>query len=88
MVVAERYNWTGVYVGFHGGGGWSKLTGTDAFDGTTSSTSLNGWLAGGQIGGNYQVGQWVFGVQGDYAYADVKKSESLAPVRRHHRNQA
>lgn len=80
MVVAERYNWTGVYVGFHGGGGWSKLSGTDSFDGTTDSTSLNGWLAGGQIGGNYQFGQWVFGIQGDYAYADVKKSQSLTPI--------
>jgi outer membrane immunogenic protein len=80
MVPVETFSWTGVYVGAHAGGGWSKLSGTDAFDGTTTGTSLNGWLAGGQIGANYQVGQWVFGVQGDYAYADVKKTQSLAPI--------
>jgi outer membrane immunogenic protein len=80
MVPIETFTWTGIYLGAHAGGGWSKLSGTNSFDGTNSSVSLNGWLAGGQIGGNYQVGQWVFGVQGDYAYADVKMSQSLGPI--------
>ena len=80
MVPIETFTWTGVYLGVHGGGAWSKLSGTNSFGGTASSASLDGWLAGGQIGANYQVGQWVFGVQGDYAYADDKFTQSLAPI--------
>jgi len=80
MVPVESFTWTGVYLGVHGGGAWSKLSGTNSFGGTASSASLDGWLAGGQIGANYQVGQWVFGVQGDYAYADDKFTQSLAPI--------
>jgi outer membrane immunogenic protein len=39
--------------------------------GTVLKDDTNGWLAGGQIGCNYQVGNWVFGVEGDYAWANI-----------------
>ena len=77
-VVAERYNWTGVYLGGNAGYGWSRLTGTDlTFGGTTSST-VRGFVGGGQIGANYQMGSIVFGIQGDYDYADLKRNANLA----------
>jgi outer membrane immunogenic protein len=47
------YNWTGFYVGAHAGVGWS--------DGDS------GFIGGGQVGFNYQINQWVLGVEGDFA---------------------
>lgn len=44
---------------------------TIAPPGTILQNDTNGWLAGGQLGCNYQVGNWVFGVEGDYAWANI-----------------
>src|SRR5499427_8202777 len=60
------YNWTGLYVGVHAGGGWADLG-----VGDTGS----GFLAGGQIGYNYQIGpQWVLGVEADIAGTGIKNN--------------
>jgi outer membrane immunogenic protein len=59
------YDWTGFYVGAHIGGGW---TGGDNSDG--------GFLGGGQAGFNYQVGQWVLGVEGQLSGTTIKESAS------------
>jgi outer membrane immunogenic protein len=76
-MVAAAYNWTGFYVGVHGGGGWNKFSGTDPTDPTDPGSSANGSgaVAGGQIGGNYQIGQVVLGVEGTYAWSDIKVSD-------------
>jgi len=55
------YNWSGFYVGAHIGG-------ADA-DGLGS-----GFIGGGQVGFNHQVGQWVFGVEGDISATSLSKS--------------
>jgi outer membrane immunogenic protein len=55
------YDWSGFYVGAHIGG-------ADA-DGLSS-----GFIGGGQAGFNYQVGQWVFGVEGDISATSISKS--------------
>jgi outer membrane immunogenic protein len=39
--------------------------------GTSLDNDTSGWLAGGQVGCNYQVGSWVFGLEGDYAWANI-----------------
>lgn len=70
------YNWTGFYVGGHIGYGWSKITGTDPLDGTSADATLRGFLGGGQVGYNYQIGSWVLGIEGDYSWADVKRTEA------------
>jgi outer membrane immunogenic protein len=49
--------WTGFYVGAHVGAGW--------FDGDGDGTS--GFVGGGQVGYNYQVNNWVFGLEGDFS---------------------
>lgn len=69
------YSWTGFYVGIHGGYGWSRLTGTGTFG--TDSITAKGWLAGGQVGYNYQFGQFVVGVEGEYSWANVKYDTPL-----------
>jgi outer membrane immunogenic protein len=63
---AAVYNWTGLYVGAMGGYGWSNSQGND----------LKGGFAGGTIGGNYQFGNFVVGIEGEGAWADIEQSAS------------
>jgi outer membrane immunogenic protein len=73
------YNWTGFYIGGHVGGAWADRNGHDRFDGTTNCVDFDAivcfddhdfgrnrgrLIAGGQVGFNYQVNQWVWGVEG------------------------
>src|SRR5262249_32007015 len=64
------YNWTGFYAGAHVGVGWS--------DGDGSGSS--GLVGGGQVGFNYQINQWVLGVEGDFAGTTIKDSVNAAVV--------
>src|SRR5262245_15440852 len=62
-------NWTGFYLGPHIGAGFA-YTDWYAFDGATA-TSGNALIGGGQVGFNYQIGTWVFGVEGDASYGNL-----------------
>ena len=35
---------------------------------------MSGWLAGGQVGANYQVGSWVWGIEGQASAANINGS--------------
>ena len=68
--VPAYYNWTGLYVGINGGGAfgnsnWSAL-------GTSFNTS--GGLIGGTVGYNWQMGQAVFGLEGDADWSSLSSS--------------
>jgi outer membrane immunogenic protein len=63
------YNWTGFYIGGHGGYAW----GQGAFD--------DGVVAGGQIGANWQWDAFVLGAEFDGSWADLGAVDSLASVR-------
>jgi outer membrane immunogenic protein len=95
-VVAAVYNWTGFYVGVNAGYGWaqdpdvvfSNITGTlvgpAAVPGVVSP-DVKGFLGGVQAGYNFQSGNFVFGVEGDADYADLRGSDrrfGLIDVRR------
>ena len=70
------YNWNGIYIGAHIGGAWFDGNHNDRFD--PALTTLTGFtfvdhgfghnngrfIGGGQIGWNYQVSQWVWGIEG------------------------
>jgi outer membrane immunogenic protein len=64
--LAPAYNWTGCYVGAHAGGGLVQTDFVDVFNGQGA-----GGLAGGQLGCNYQTGQFIFGVEGEGAWSDI-----------------
>jgi outer membrane immunogenic protein len=83
----QSSNWTGFYIGVNGGAGWGTaassldLSGLAALAGVTGITGslpvgsheLNGFLAGGQIGYNWQFGNnVVFGLEGDGDWANVQ----------------
>jgi len=59
------YDWSGFYVGAHAGLGWAGGDNGEA-----------GFFGGGQAGFNYQVGQWVVGVEGTFSGTSIKDSVS------------
>jgi outer membrane immunogenic protein len=65
------FTWTGCYIGGNAGGLWAKK---DWSGNANSSSSPNSWLAGGQVGCNYQISTWVFGIQGDYDWTNASAS--------------
>jgi outer membrane immunogenic protein len=73
VAVASVYNWTGFYIGGHGGFGWGRKEWTDLagppFD--AGSHRVDGAVAGGQVGFNYQTGPWVLGVEGQFSWANL-----------------
>jgi outer membrane immunogenic protein len=64
---APTYNWSGFYLGLNGGYGFATASVTGTFSGgsATASENLSGFIGGGQVGFNYQVGMGVFGVEAD-----------------------
>ena len=75
-VMAPVYNWTGFYVGINGGYGWGT---SDWSAVPTANNKPSGWLVGGTIGYNYQVGSIVWGIEGDWDWSNVKATVACAP---------
>jgi outer membrane immunogenic protein len=89
-VVAAVYDWTGFYIGVHGGGGWGKKDGTSqdflvggvVVAASQATIKPSGWLAGGQIGYNFYQsptpwwfgGRVVIGVEAQGSWADMDES--------------
>lgn len=69
------FSWTGFYVGINGGYGWSRFSGTGTFGSDTANAK--GWLGGGTVGFNYQIGSFVVGAEGDFDWANVKYTTPL-----------
>jgi len=67
------YNWTGFYLGINGGGAWGTS------DWNTTSVDVSGGLVGGTIGYNWQLGQFVYGLEADFDWASISGSNSGAP---------
>jgi len=70
--VVRVFDWTGFYVGVNAGYGWGKSN--YDFGTELDRISTKGALVGGTIGYNYQVGQVVFGIEGDMDWQDAKGS--------------
>lgn len=87
LVSAPVYNWTGLYLGAHAGYAWANtdstaITPTGTFPaGFVFPASPDGFIAGGQIGFNYQIQQWVVGIEGQWSWADLSDTNrSLSPL--------
>jgi outer membrane immunogenic protein len=80
---AVGYSWTGCYLGVEGGGAWGRsdqiANGPVGFGSTTGGYDVSGGLVGGTAGCNYQINQWVLGVEGDMSWADVSGSATNVP---------
>jgi len=72
---AAPYNWTGFYLGVEGGAGWGPAEQSDSLPFKSGSYTPNGSFVGGTIGYNWQVDpNWVLGLEGDAAWADINAS--------------
>jgi outer membrane immunogenic protein len=72
--VAPLYNWSGIYVGGHLGGGFENSSWSDPFTGGSNTFNQSGFLGGGQIGANAQFNWLVVGVEGDFSWTGLKGS--------------
>jgi outer membrane immunogenic protein len=69
--IVTYYNWTGYYAGINAGYAWD---GTSSWDIPPVQNKPQGYLVGATLGYNYQTGSFVWGLEGDIAWADVKGS--------------
>jgi outer membrane immunogenic protein len=90
-VPAPGYDWSGLYIGGHIGGGWATNDLSDPSIGLIATflglppvqtVDSSGILGGVQAGWNYQIGRLVLGSELDFSWADVNGTNTLsfAPV--------
>src|SRR2546429_7571800 len=69
------FSWTGFYLGVHVGSAWGTkeepLTLLGGAIINQNNYAINGFLGGGQVGFNYQVGPVVWGVEAQFSAADI-----------------
>jgi outer membrane immunogenic protein len=68
------YNWSGFYIGAHGGWGFGE--------GSANGNPVeDGFVVGGQIGVNWQFNQFVLGIEGDGSFVDWGAVEAIGTAR-------
>ncbi len=74
VYAAPGFSWTGFYIGVNGGYGGDEFKYPASLGSTTAVGHLTsgGFLGGGQIGYNYQVNQWVLGLEADIDASAIK----------------
>jgi opacity protein-like surface antigen len=78
-------DWSGFYFGGDGGFGWETASGTltDALGASLTGYNyrVNGPVAGLFVGGNYQLGRVVLGVEGDWQFSNlIGNNQTQAPL--------
>src|SRR5580692_4762850 len=86
-IVAAAYDWSGFYIGLNGGGGWGhkcwdRNTGLNGvFLASEGCSDPSGGVVGGQVGYRWQRGPWVFGLEAQGDWANLRGSNvSLIPA--------
>ncbi|HEX3504882.1 MAG TPA: outer membrane beta-barrel protein [Xanthobacteraceae bacterium] len=81
VLAAPVYDWSGFYIGLNGGGASShncltitNVAGAPVFQNSEGCHNATGGLVGGQIGYRWQATNWVFGVEAQGDWADLKGS--------------
>jgi outer membrane immunogenic protein len=76
-MIAAAYDWSGFYIGANGGWGTSRNR-WDILDSgfvlPEGSHDADGAVAGGQIGYRWQAASWVFGLEAQYDWSDMRGS--------------
>jgi outer membrane immunogenic protein len=71
--VSPAYNWSGFYIGLNTGYGFGDSTWSTPASG---SFAVDGAMAGATLGWNYQIGQLVLGIEGDYDWQNLRGSSN------------
>jgi outer membrane immunogenic protein len=85
LAATPFYSWTGCYIGANLGGGWDNISTvrTAAAGGVTfppeyyGGDSGSAFVGGGQIGCDYQVNKWVFGIQAQGDWGNINSSHVI-----------
>lgn len=95
VIPAPVFNWTGGYVGINLGYSWGRESATGAVTGTsitgTTVTTLtpvplyggghlDGFIGGGQVGYNWQFGNWLVGLEGDLQGTGERKTYDVCTI--------
>src|SRR5215831_13025927 len=64
-LVAPVSSWAGWYIGAHFGANWQQSDRSNFGYGAPERTNATGFIGGGQLGYNWQHGNFVFGLEGD-----------------------
>jgi outer membrane immunogenic protein len=73
VIAAPVFTWTGFYLGVNAGYGWADV----GLDGVTVDSDINGFVGGGQIGYNWQFGNFLLGVEADIQGTTVGRSDTF-----------
>jgi outer membrane immunogenic protein len=69
-ILPAPFSWTGLYLGGNIGGGWNQGSWADSVFGINWGNPNNPVLiGGGQVGGNFQIQQFVIGLEADFDWA-------------------
>src|ERR1041385_155746 len=91
---APGFDWSGIYIGGHIGGGWATNDISDPGLGIiggllgvppVQTVDSSGFLGGVQAGWNYQIGRLVLGTEVDFTWADVNGTNTANLAARHGR---
>jgi outer membrane immunogenic protein len=89
--IVEVYNWSGFYIGGNVGAAWGRTTfetattfgpAFAAVDNAALSSASSpafrktGVIGGGQVGYNWQTGNWVWGFEADFDWQGVRQSST------------
>lgn len=74
---ADNYNWSGLYLGAHGGYSWADIDYPGAAPAPSGPPrpSLEGGLVGGQLGYNFQTSNLVIGAEVDFSFSGSESTE-------------
>ena len=81
VVVPPAASWAGFYIGGHAGVAWHQAHNSNSYNRLRSfgpdelSANKTGFIGGGQIGYNWQSGNFVFGVEADGSWLSVKTGD-------------
>lgn len=73
MMMEPALDWSGFYVGLHGGYGWSRILGTfcENCDFGSFDFDPKGFVGGVHAGYNWQDGAWVYGIEADVSWSGM-----------------
>ena len=87
VMIPAVYDWSGFYLGLNAGGGsshdcWTvnSVLGVPVTPLSEGCHNATGGIAGGQAGFRWQSGAWVFGIEGQGDWANLKGSNASVPV--------
>ncbi|MEO8320299.1 MAG: outer membrane beta-barrel protein [Bradyrhizobium sp.] len=82
ILAPMMYDWSGFYIGANGGYGWSRqcldITAVGGLVGTFAEgcRDAGGGVVGGQVGYRWQAGTWVFGLEAQGDWANLRNSHT------------